>query len=172
MKDRKISHYYLDLKFSGNVSWTSSSFHEEQSLICPFRYSTPSSQMMRHFTTEFITKGADIINHEDKSALFAGFISKSLHNLIKRLRPKTYKEDLLELRFALLKANWKVWEWSVKIKKLFYDICDRTKMKSPSKKRLTQTHQKFARQKTITSTVNIHSQHQDRKKRRKIQAKH
>ena len=112
------------------------------------------------------------INQSDRSFMFAGFMSRPLHNLIKKLRPKTYEEDEHHLRFAILEANFTIWDWASRLKKIVFHLHENLKLcdkeKSPKKNHLQEG--KVRKRKRISKRiigVNVHASHQDRKKKRK-----
>src|SRR5947209_9126319 len=98
--------------------------------------------------------------------------------MIKKYRPKSYKEDLHQIRFDLLEANSKVFERYVYINKWTYRLLENkkslklkklTERKKPCKKKKLMNVPKENKKDTCKKRklVNVHSMYQDRKKKHK-----
>src|SRR5947209_5886984 len=111
----KIQNYKLtpltSSVLNGNYNLHSSS--GQQCPIATFNRNVHSAKNLLKFTSKENARWIDQINQsvKDKSIFFSGFFLKIFYSMIKKYRPKSYKEDLHQIRFDLLEANSKVFEW-------------------------------------------------------------
>lgn len=180
----KIQNYALTPLTSSILNWNYNlkSFSLGQHCsIATYNRNGHSSKNLLNFTSKEKAMWIDQINQsvKDKSILFSGFFPKIFYSMVKKYRPKSYKEDLHQIRFDLLEANSKVFEWYTNINKWTYKLLgDKKTLKSKKqiddkekicKKRklaneLIERKEKACKKRKL---VNVHSMYQDRKKKHK-----
>jgi hypothetical protein len=171
--ENKIQNYTLTPLMSSTLTWNLNlqSFSLEQDCpIATYNRNVHSLQNLQLFTSKEKAMGIDKINQsaKDKSILFSGFFPKTFHSMIKNYRPKSYKEDLHQIRFELLEENSKVFDWYVNINKWSYKALGDKETKTRKKRKLaniiTDNNEKICKKRKL---VNVHSMYQDRKKKHK-----
>jgi hypothetical protein len=170
----KIQNYILTPLMSSALSWNSNlqSISLEQHFpIATYNHDVHSLENLLNFTSKGKAIWIDKINQatKDKSILFSGLFPKIFHSMIKHYRPKSYKEDLHQIRFELLESNNKVFEWYMNVNKWSYRILQNKEVSKNCKKRKIENVPSDNKEKACKKRklVNVHIMYQDRKKKHK-----
>jgi hypothetical protein len=156
----------------GGVNWRHVNIMQKlESPIPLYSRPLPDLNQLLFFMSERNAKCISSINggNNSKAYFFAGFYPQRFHSMIKNSRPKSYKEDIMYIRYSMLEANCRTFEWYLKMKNFLYKTMER-----PVKNRLKMTKCKVDENpKSIRrrKTSNVDSDHQDRKKKHKLNVK-
>jgi hypothetical protein len=157
----------LSSKMFGRLNIQSSS--DELFPIATHNRNSPTSQHLLQFTSNDKSNWIETMNRatQDKSILFAGFFPKIFHSMLKRTRPDSYKEDIHLLRFELLEANCRIFEWYTKMNNWHYKILGKTMKNIP--KLMSKTNDPIVNTSCgkKRKIENVHCTYQDRKKKHK-----
>ena len=142
----------------------------DSSPIVTYDRKSPSIQQLLQITSKDKAIWIDKMNKatQDKSILFSGYFPKIFHSMMKKMRPDSYKEDLHLLRFELLEANCRTFEWYVNMNNWSYKILGKMRAQRKSKPNFefeSKTLEKLCGSKR--KRENVHCIHQDRKKKHK-----
>ena len=176
---RKVVHTFHPIMFksqSKESEWAE--VPEDYSILRLYGRTPPSNdQVDFHVRKKSMRKWIQDINTKaDRLAMMAGFIPKSLHYMIRHFRPTSYREDENLLRLKILEANEKTYHVYCRMKSRWdkmtkflekEDSRKEKKISKTSKIYPTTAKPKIKESKTKKST-NIHAEHQDRKRKRKL----
>jgi ribonuclease HI len=161
---------FLHIKeITDGISWRKANIVQKlESPIALYSRPLPDRNQLVLFMSEQKANYVFSINkdNDSKSHFFAGFFPRSFHNMIKSLRHKSYKEDILHIRFAVLEANCRTFDWYIKMKNFLYRTLERrVKVKMSVKKNEEVNELKSIKKRKVS---NVDTSHQDRKKKHKL----
>jgi len=113
-----------------------------------------------------LIKCIESFNNCDKEALFAGFLPKSLHQIIKLYSKKDYIDTEDKFRLFFLEESFKIYKSVTDLKKTFNDIINDTKTNTKINFDPNNTAANFKETKKIKNT-NYNTDHQDQKKKKR-----
>jgi ribonuclease HI len=141
-----------------------------------FNRTLPTLDQLEHFQARKIASHIWKINRntEKKSIIFAGFFPRQFVGMVKNFRKSTYKLDIESLRWNLLEANCRTFEWYVNMKNIVFrnmEFIRKKKVnskkctdKAPNRKRENKDNTR-TRRKRDRKFISIDGLHQDRKKK-------